>query len=279
MFHQLHKITEKPALYAFYTAETLWNDPYISRQMLKAHLDPESDRASRNHKFIDSSSAFLKERFDLGEGKSVLDFGCGPGLYTSRFAQLGCRVRGLDFSANSISYARQEAEKSGLEIEYLQQNYLEYEPSEKFDLVTMIFCDYCVLSDSQREKLLKIMKGSLKKGGHIFLDVCTEHMYERIEEGTSLQKVEKDGFWSAAPHFEFTSSFKYDENRVSLEKYTIIEEGRTFEIYNWLKHFTPEELEREFEESGLEIIEMYPGFGGQTLSGQPEVMAVAAREL
>ena len=229
--------------------------------MLKAHLDPASDNASRNHRFIDSSVTFLQARFNLGEGKSVIDFGCGPGLYATRFAQLGCRVRGLDFSSNSIAYARAEAEKLGLDIEYLEQNYLEYLPSEKFDLAMMIFCDYCALSDAQRKSLLSIMKSSLKKDGNIFLDVCTEHMYERIEEGTSMQYFEKDGFWSPSPHFEFTSAFKYDENRVSLEKYTIVEEKRTFEIYNWLKHFTPEELSGEFKECGLEIVEMYPDFG------------------
>lgn len=277
MFTQLKKITQKPELYAFYTAETLWNDPYISRQMLKAHLNPLLDSASRNHAFIDSSVAFLKERFDLGKGKSVIDFGCGPGLYATRLAQLGCKVRGLDFSANSINYAREEAQKEGLDIEYLYQNYLEYQPSDKFDLAIMIFCDYCVLSDEQRKKLLGIMKASLKEGGHIFLDVCTENMYEKIDEGTSLNKIEKDGFWSASPHFEFISAFKYDKNRVSLEKYTIIEEGRTLEIYNWLKHFTPEELTQEFQENGLEIIEMYPGFGGLAPGEGSETMAVVAQ--
>ncbi len=277
MFHQLKEITEKPKLYSAYTAETLWNDPYISQQMLKAHLDPASDKASRNHRFIDSSVAFLQARFNLGEGKSVIDFGCGPGLYTIRFAQLGCRVLGLDFSSNSIAYARAEAERSGLDIEYLEQNYLVYQPSDKFDLAIMIFCDYCALSDTQRKRLLKIVKSSLKEDGHFFLDVCTEHMYERIEEGTSLQYFEKGGFWSPSPHFEFTSAFKYDENRVSLEKYTIVEEDRTFEIYNWLKHFTTNELEREFDECGLEVVEMYPDFGSPSGSGESEIMAVVAR--
>lgn len=128
-----------------------------------------------------------------------------------------------------------------------------YCPTETFDLVTMIFCGYSILPDDQRKSLLEIMRSSLKEDGCIFLDVCTEKLYEKIVEGTSLRYIEKDGFWSPFPHFEFTSAFKYEENLVSLEKYTIVEEARTFEIYNWFKYFTLEELSREFEAAGLKL--------------------------
>ena len=278
MFHKLDKITAKPELYAFYTAEALWNDPYISKQMLKAHLNPLLDSASRNHAFIEASAAFMQSRFDLGKGKSVIDFGCGPGLYTTRFAQMGCGVRGLDFSINSLDYARKEAQQADLEIEYLQQNYLDYQAAEKFDLAVMIYCDYCALSNGQRKRLLKIMQDSIKDDGYIFMDVCTEQMYERIEEVTTLQRIEKEGFWSARPHYVFHSTFKYDADRVSLDKYTIIEEEKTFEIYNWLKYFTPEELSRELEESGLEITEIYSDFGGTSQMEGSEAMAVITQK-
>jgi hypothetical protein len=50
--------------------------------------------------------------------------------------------------------------------------------------------------------------------------------------------------------------FKYEINRVTLDKYTVFAKDRSMEIFNWLKHFTIEELSREFEESGLEILEV-----------------------
>lgn len=278
MFCQLNKITEKPRLYASYTAEKLWNDPYISGQMLKCHLDPSSDLASRNLLFIEASVDFMKKRFNIGEGKAIIDFGCGPGLYTTRLARPGGRVRGLDFSTNSIDYARKEAERLGLDIGYLHQNYLDYQAGETFDLVTMIFCDYCVLSDDQRKRLLKILRDSLKEDGHVFLDVCTDRMYQKIEEGTEFQCFPGCGFWSGRRHYVFKSTFKYDVNRVSLDKYTIVEEDRTFEIYNWAKYFTPEELKKEFNESGLEIAEVYADVGGTPYNRASEVMAVVARK-
>jgi SAM-dependent methyltransferase len=279
MFCQLNRIAEKPDLHAVYTAEALWNNPYISRKMLEYHLDSASDLASRNFGFIEASVAFMKERFKIGGGKAVIDFGCGPGLYTTRFARLGSKVRGLDFSVNSIDYARKEAATLGLDIEYLHQNYLDYQASEIFDLVTMIFCDYCVLSDSQRKLLLRILKDSMKEDGHIFMDVCTGRMYQKIEEGISFQCFKDGGFWSPRHHYEFKSTFKYDVSRVSLDKYTIVEEKKTFEIYNWLKHFTLAELEKEFKESGLEIAEVYSDVRGTPYSTASEVMAVVGKSI
>ncbi len=274
MFEQLNKITEKPDLYSCYTAEALWNDPYISKQMLKNHLNPSVDLASRKFDFIDASVNFIHNRFNMGEGKSVIDFGCGPGLYTTRLAQLGCKVRGLDFSINSIDYARTESARHGLDIEYLNLNYLDYQAKETFDLVTMIYCDYCVLSDDQRKTLLKIMKNSMKYNGHIFMDVCSNRMYENIEEGTAFELIVKDGFWSAQRHYVFKSTFKYDINRVSLEKYTIFENDRNIEILNWLKYFTINELSNEFEENGMEILEVYSDVRGTPYDITSDIIAV-----
>ena len=42
---------KRPALYER-TTEQFWNDQYIATQMLKAHLDPNNDAASRTPDFI-----------------------------------------------------------------------------------------------------------------------------------------------------------------------------------------------------------------------------------
>ena len=46
----------KPPIYTKSMVE-FWNDEYISEQMLKAHLDPEFDGASRKSDFIEKSVA------------------------------------------------------------------------------------------------------------------------------------------------------------------------------------------------------------------------------
>jgi len=44
----------------------------------------------------------------------ILDLGCGPGLYAERFAIKGHKVTGIDFSENSIKYAKKSAAENNL---------------------------------------------------------------------------------------------------------------------------------------------------------------------
>lgn len=69
----------------------------------------------------------------------------GPGLYAERFTAVGYMVTGIDFSGRSIGYARRSAQKAGLDIQYICQDYLTLDIGKLFDLSTMIYCDYGVL--------------------------------------------------------------------------------------------------------------------------------------
>lgn len=162
MFDKLNQINTRPKPFEFYTAADLWTDPHTAQQMLQYHLNKDIDAASRNHPFIEKSVEFIVSHFQLDPTKDVIDFGCGPGLYTTQLAQKGVNVTGLDFSANSLNYAKTLASENNLEINYHLGNYLEFETDKQFDLITMIMCDYCALSPDQRKTLLSKFKNLLK---------------------------------------------------------------------------------------------------------------------
>ncbi len=52
------------------------------------------------------------------EGQSVLDLGCGSGVYSLRFAERGAAVAGLDLSQVMISLAREKARERGLKVDF-----------------------------------------------------------------------------------------------------------------------------------------------------------------
>ena len=52
MLNKIFQSLEKPLLYQKTEGE-FWNDKHISKQMLKAHLDPEFEGASRKLSFIE----------------------------------------------------------------------------------------------------------------------------------------------------------------------------------------------------------------------------------
>jgi 2-polyprenyl-3-methyl-5-hydroxy-6-metoxy-1,4-benzoquinol methylase len=262
MFKELESINERPAPFQFYTASDLWTDEHTSKQMLSFHLNGAIDVSSRNAEFITRSVDWIATEFNIGRGYKIADFGCGPGLYATRLAKRGANVTGIDFSGSSIEYAKDIAAREQLNISYVNQNYLEFETEDRFDLVLMIMCDFCALSPTQRKRLLRKFHKILKPRGSVLLDVYSLSAFEQKEEVTTYEVNQLNGFWSPNKYYGFLNTFKYDEKKVALDKYTIIEADRTRTVYNWLQYFSPEDLEREFRESGFFVKGLYSDVAG-----------------
>jgi cyclopropane fatty-acyl-phospholipid synthase-like methyltransferase len=278
MFELLKQINQRPEVWEVYTAETLWNDKHISLKMLEFHLNEKIDPASRNKTFLDKSVAWMISRFDIGPGTTICDFGCGPGLYTTQFAEQGASVSGVDFSERSIQYAKEIAAKKQFDIDYTFQNYLSFTTKKRFDLISLIYCDYCALSPVQRKTLLGRFYDCLDDRGSIVLDAFSLHAFEEREEAATCEHLLLDGFWSADDYFGYMNTFKYEREKVVLDKYTIIEKSRTWEVYNWLQYFSLESLKNEFEENGFRIVDQYSDVAGQPYTpNSKEIAAVASK--
>jgi ubiquinone/menaquinone biosynthesis C-methylase UbiE len=92
-------------------------------------------------------------------GASVLDVGCGSGMYTIRIAREAARVKALDISDVMLDILRQDAEARGLHnIDYLRSEWMDYDGDETFDIV---FCSMtpAIQSEESRLKLLRHAAG------------------------------------------------------------------------------------------------------------------------
>ena len=277
MFNELRQINTRPEPFQFYTADDLWTEEHTSKQMLSYHLNESIDASSRNTAFIDRSVAWIVSQFEVGSHTAIADFGCGPGLYANRLAERGASVTGIDFSENSLQYARQVAVDRGLSTDYILSNYLEFETDLRFDLIIMIMCDFCALSPAQRKTLLNKFRSLLKPTGSVLLDVHSLDYFDQKEESATYELNQLFGFWSAQDYYGFVNTFKYDDEKVLLDKYTIIEPSRTRVVYNWLQCFSQESLAEEFGENGFKIEAVYSDVAGTVFNPEsPEFAVVAA---
>jgi len=217
-------------------------------------------------------------QLDLHDSMEIADFGCGPGLYAYRLAKKGAKVTGIDFSKRSIEYARELAEKENLSINYVNDDYLEYETNERFDLILMIMCDFCALSPSQRGIMLDKFHTFLNPGGHILVDVYSLNAYEEKEERSICEANLLDGFWAEGEYQGYLNTFKYEKEKVILDKYVIVEPARKRTIYNWLKYFSPKELEKEFIEAGFEVENLYSDVAGNPYDPKGSGFAVVVQK-
>lgn len=276
MFEKLERINERPEPFQFYTASQLWTNEHTSKQMLSFHLNEAINVSSRNAEFTNRSVEWIASEFNIGRDSQIADFGCGPGLYAVPLAKRGANVTGIDFSGRSIEYAKEVATREQLNISYVKQNYLEFETEDRFDLLLMIMCDFCALSPTQRKGILNKFHRILKPGGSVLLDVYSLSAFEQKEEVATYEVNQLNGFWSPNKYYSFLNTFKYDEEKVALDKYTIIELDHTRIVYNWLQYFSPEDLEREFVEAGFSVKGFYSDVAGTPYDRNSSEFAVIA---
>jgi SAM-dependent methyltransferase len=279
MFKELKEINSRPAPFQFYTADELWADEHTSKQMLEYHLNESIDVSSRNKNFIESSVEWIVSHFGVDKDTEIADFGCGPGLYTTKLAERGAIVTGIDFSENSLKHAKQVAAQKSLKINYVQKNYLDFDTTNSFNLITMIMCDFCALSPEQRKIMLSKFYSLLKPDGSVLLDVYSLNSFNQKEESATYELNQLSGFWSPKDYYCFVNTFKYEKEKVILDKYTIIEELRKRVVYNWLQYFSEDSLRKEFEENGFKVEEVYLDVAGKTFNLESPEIAIIAKKI
>ncbi len=272
MLKNVEMVLEKPPLYKKTEGE-FWNDEHISMQMLKAHLNPESEGASRKHAFIEKSAAWITELVSPIDYPLLLDIGCGPGLYAEKFARQGYRVTGIDFSGRSIDYAKNAALKQGLDIAYLYQNYLNMELNKTFDFATMIYCDYGALSTADRKVLMRNVYSHLKSDGKFLLDVFSAERYHSFPQTQTWEVCSNGGFWSNEKYIAFYGNYKYAPN-VTLEQASIIKDSGVFRYYIWNTYFTKETLISEAQEAGFRFCGVWADVAGSVYSDKASTFAM-----
>jgi SAM-dependent methyltransferase len=271
--NSLLSLMERPAL--FEPGEPLfWNDPHIARQMLKAHLDPAHDAASRRPEMIEKTVNWIVSHLHLAPGAAVLDLGCGPGLYATRLAEQGMRVTGIDYSQNSIDYARRTSRERQVAITYLCQDFLTIDYEAQFDLILQVYGELCVFSPAVRDELLQKVHRALKPGGRFVFDVTTRAC--RLTHGLKNGwYTSEGGFWRPGPHLVLENGFDYPEDDVYLDQYIVIEEGGQMAVYrNWFLDYSAETLTPVLQAQGLHVDEVRGDLAGAPLAENSEWLAV-----
>jgi hypothetical protein len=125
--------------------------------------------------------------------------------------------------------------------------------------------------------LFRKFRSHLKPEGCVLLDVCSLASFESKTEQAVCERNLLGGFFSANEYFGFLNTFKYDSDRVLLDKYTIVERDGIRRFYNWLQHYSVEQLTAELSENGLGVVEVYSNVAGDAAKTDSPTLAVVAR--
>ncbi|MQW85552.1 class I SAM-dependent methyltransferase [Sinorhizobium saheli] len=125
------------------------------------------------------------------QGLEIVDFGCGEGTNTRRFAGMGARMTGIDISERMIEYARQMEEADPLGITYRAASYSADTgfPESSFDAVisTMALMDGPDFGGAMREAHRLLRPGGFLAFSVLHPCFITPGLrWEKDEEGRTI---------------------------------------------------------------------------------------------
>jgi SAM-dependent methyltransferase len=253
-----------------------WDDPYISGELLKTHLDDAQEAASRPATVVQATVERLVRDGVVGPGTRVLDLGCGPGRYAELLASVGAQVTGVDISARSIEYARESAALRGLDIEYRRQDFCTLDDVEAFDVVLQVYGELSTFADPVRDRLLAGIHRALVPGGWLVFDVSTPAHRVRVGQRNGWF-VNEGGLWREGPHLVLADGFAYPDD-VWCDQFVVAAGDGVTAYRMWFHDYTPQTLTPVLERAGFAVQEMREALDGGPFGGG-EWLGVLARAM
>jgi ubiquinone/menaquinone biosynthesis C-methylase UbiE len=258
-----------------------WNDPDFSERMLAEHLDQSHNAASRKHSERKKVMDWLWEKLDLSAGDYVLDFTCGPGLYSVDLALRGCRVTGIDFAPASIAFARNLAEENDVQdhCEFIEQDVREAVlPPDTYDAALFIYGQLAVFRREEAFALLEKIARSLKRGARLIVELLDQ---DRVDKKAGTWWFTDDtGLWGGAPFLHLGERQWLAEEQISVERFYVIDlqTHDMLEVNLSDQTYGASEMVDILNRAGFSQVDVYPDWGELDLYDRGEWVVYIAQK-
>ncbi|MBE7024829.1 MAG: class I SAM-dependent methyltransferase [Ruminococcaceae bacterium] len=191
----------------------------------------------------------------------ILDMGCGTGNITTRMADRGYDMIGLDASVGMLSRAREK----NSDILYLHMDMTDFELYGTVDaIVSALDCINYVTEDI--DKVFALIKNYLNPGGLFIFDINSPYKLRHILGNETIICDEEDIFYvweneleDVFCHFDISFFIKNENGQ-----YHRCDEVQTQRIY------TVEELSEAARRAGLKVLGVYGDFQMQSPTEESE---------
>jgi SAM-dependent methyltransferase len=205
-----------------------WQNRDFSRRSLQLHLDQSNDVNSRRDSIISRQVRWIHHEILKEKKSSVLDLGCGPGLYMEKLAKLGHHCTGIDISPEVIDYAKS---KNFHECRYYCEDILRFTIDKSFDFVMLNFGWFNNFTKSHGNQLLKNIKKMLKPGGFLLLEILYLGATQDFGENLPQWHRAEQGIFSDTPYLFLQENQWINEEHRAEVTYYIIKPDKKIECY------------------------------------------------
>ncbi len=205
---------------------------------------------------------------------SVLDLGCGTGMFAAAMAMRGHQVTGADPAQPMLDIARRR--DGGAAVTWLEADARGLDLGMRFDTVLMIGHAFqALLVRADREAVLRTIAAHLAPGGRFFFD-------SRNPEAREWESWGKAATREVRAHPEFgqverwnTADWEAGAGVVTYETHYVLPDGQRFQVRSQIAFPGFEELSALISAAGLRVDGWYgDAAGGPMQPGCPDFIPV-----
>lgn len=183
----------------------------------------------------------------------ILDIACGAGRHSIEFAKKGFIVTAFDLSKNLLNNAKMNAQKAGVDIDFIRADIRDFYIDVKFDLVLNLFTSFGYFeSDEENFKVFKTAYNHLNENGFFVFDYFNKKYLEANLTPNSILRIEDE---------EIIQNRRIEKGRVL--KDIIIKKNEREEHFNEsVKIYSLNEIKSRLELTNFNIKNIFGSFDG-----------------
>ena len=243
---------------------TLYSNEYIAKNVIQKHLDPTINSGTKRIEVVKESIEWICKT--TANNGSILDVGCGPGIYSKELSLKGYEVTGIDISCYNIEFAIRHFQNESNPVVYICADITAIELKKKYDTILVLYALYSFFNRSERLCILRKLYMALKDDGKLIIEVFRPEHYKEREESTDWEYITSGGFWKQGEYLELNAFYRYDEQNTVLIQAAAIDNN--IAVWNsWIKMFDFESLCNEITSIGIEKVKFYDDARGSLYTG------------
>ncbi len=212
------------------TGQLPWHDPAFSERMLAVHLDPETHMASRTPDIIAHHLDWLIAQLRLADKPdtaTILDVGCGPGLYCHELSRRGHRAIGFDFAPAPLDWARRQATTEDLNTAFFAADLTDLpddlaQTTGLVDAITFWFGEFHSFPPAAVENFLSRLAKCLRPGGLFVLEYQPWDLF--VQQDSNEWETCDSSVFCDQPHLWLQEFAWNDDARTEVHVHWIIEQ-------------------------------------------------------
>jgi len=196
-----------------------------------------------------AEAQFVEEALGVDPGSQVLDVGCGYGRHAMELAARGYHVVALDASLPLLLRGADEAQRRGLDINFVHGDVRELTFDSQFDGAYCLFSTFGFFDDETNKKAAQSIARALKPGARFVVEVLNRDYL--IGDLPSRVWWEGDGCVVLEE-----VEFNYFSSRIVSSRSVVFDDGRQLEQEISIRAYSLHELGKLLHAAGFRVVEI-----------------------